>query len=239
MFGRALEWITEDWALKLTALVLAALLWTTVQAETPSEGELWTPVRVVNNDGDWLLSGPPRPDSIFVRYRGPWRQFLRLPSSRPQIVITFENVEDSVQVVRVNQSSVRVPPGLDVEPVGFSEDVRVEFDQVLTRLVPIATPVRGALPPGYELAGPLLVDPPVVRASGAGRMLARVDSLRLPVIDLQGRTRPDTLMVSIDTTGTGLIVSPRTVRVIVPVQTRLSDTTAIPLSRQPGQAPGG
>jgi hypothetical protein len=69
----------------------------------------------------------------------------------------------------------------------------------------------------------------MVRASGAGRNLARVDSLRLPPIDLGDRRTLDTMQLTIDTTGTGLVISPRTVRVIVPIRPILSDQQLPPV----------
>jgi hypothetical protein len=56
---RIIDWTTTDWALKLTALALAFLLWTTVRADAPGQWETDIPVRVVNNDADWVVADPP------------------------------------------------------------------------------------------------------------------------------------------------------------------------------------
>lgn len=229
MLQRLIAWTTADWALKLTALALAFLLWTTVQADAPGE---WVAnniqVRVVNNDPDWVVADAPTPSEVSVTFSGPYRELLRAASERPDIIVPVDQVSDSTEVYPLSVNRVRMPPGTpNTGVVGIQPGmVRVSFDRVMTRLIPVAVPLHGELAPGFELAGPVVVDPSVVRASGAGRNLARIDSLRLPPIDLRDRHGLDTLDITIDTTGTGLILSPRTVRVIVPVRPLLAEPGA-------------
>ncbi|HSJ23797.1 MAG TPA: hypothetical protein VK929_03865 [Longimicrobiales bacterium] len=226
MLQRILDWTATDWALKLTALALAFLLWTTVRADTPGQ---WATddieVRIVNSDADWVVAEPPTPRSVRVVFRGPYRELLRAASERPDIIVPVDVVNDSSETHVLRPNWIRMPTGtpnvdiVDIQP----STVRLEFDRVSTRLVNVAAPLRGELPAGFELLGPPELEPSVVRASGAGRMLSRTDTLRLPPIDLRDRRGIDTLELTIDTTGTGLIVSPRTIRVIVPVAPILED----------------
>jgi YbbR domain-containing protein len=235
MLQRAIDWMTTDWALKLTALALAFLLWTTVRADAPGMWETDIAVRVVNNDADWVIAEPPTPSEVRISLRGPYRELLRVASERPDIVAPVTNVTDSVQILTLSRDRVRMPPGTANIVVGEPRPdwVRATFDRVTTRLLAVSVPVRGEPPAGFTLAGPLEVDPAVVRASGAGRNLARVDTIRLPAIDLREHRGHDTLTVPIDTTGLGLIISPRTVRIIVPVQPILVDTAGISGVRVP------
>lgn len=227
MLQRIIDWTAADWALKLTALALAFLLWTTVRAETPGQ---WAAedveVRVMNTDADWVVADPPEPRMVRVVFRGPYRELLRTVSQRPDILVPIDEVNDSTEVITLRRNWVRLPPGTpSIDVVSISpEMVRLSFDRVATRLVPVAARLDGRLPQGYEFTGEPIVDPNVVRASGAGRNLAMIDSLRLPVIDVRDLRGPDTLELSIDTAGTGLVISPRTVRVIVPVRPILTDT---------------
>lgn len=228
MLRRAIEWTTTDWALKLTALALAFLLWTSVQADAPGE---WVAsaiqVRVVNNDPDWVVADAPSPNEVRVTFSGPYRELLRVASERPDILVPVDQVADSTELFPLSVNRVRLPPGTpNTTVIGIQPGmVRVSFDRVMTRLIPVAATLQRELPPGHELAGPIVVDPSFVRASGAGRSLSLIDTLRLPPIDLRERMSHDTLDMTIDTTGTGLILSPRTVRVIVPVRPQLVETT--------------
>jgi YbbR domain-containing protein len=224
---RIIDWTTADWALKVTALALAFLLWTTVRAEAPNQTVLDdVELRIVNNTADWIVADAPSPAAVRVVFRGPTRELLRFVTQQPDILVPINEVSDSVEVIPLSRNWVRLPPGTpSVDVLSISpEMVRLTFDRVATRLLPIATRLDGSLPQGFELMSAPEVDPVVVRASGAGRNLARIDSLRLPAIDLRDIRGVDTLELTIDTTGTGLIISPRNVRVIVPVRPILTDT---------------
>lgn len=230
MLQRIIEWTTTDWALKLTALALAFLLWTTVRADTPGQWETDVPVRVINNDADWVLADPPVPTHVRVVLRGPYRELLRAASERPEIVVPIDQVTDSLEDRPLYDHYVRMPTGTPGTRVATVQPgmVRLTWDRVATRLIPVTVQLVGEPATGFRLAGPPEIEPSVVRASGAGRNLARVDSLSLPPIDLRDRRSMDTLQMVIDTTGTGIIISPRTVRVVVPILPILSEDGPMP-----------
>jgi YbbR domain-containing protein len=228
---RVIDWATNDWALKLTALVLAFLMWVTVRADEPGQWSWEVPVRVVNNDADWVVAGPPVPSEVTLYLRGPYRELLRASSDLPEIIVPIQEVRDSSEVVQLRSNWVSLPTGTDQIAVieTLPSSVRIPFDRVSTRLIPVAAPLLGDPPPGYELIGDVIVEPSVVRAIGAGRAIARLDSVRLPPIDLRSVRTIDTLELTIDTTGSGLVISPRTVRVFVPVGPVATDTALLPI----------
>jgi YbbR domain-containing protein len=229
---RIIEWTATDWALKLTALALAFLLWTTVRADAPGQWETDVSIRIVNNDPEWVLAEQPEPRDIRIVLRGPYRELLRAASERPEMVMPVDQVDDSTETRNIYPHWVRMPAGTpntrvvgDVQP----NTVRLIWDRVNTRLIPVTAEVVGRPADGYTLAGPPEIEPNVVRASGANRNLSRIDSLRLPPIDVRDRRSQDTLVMSIDTTGTGIIISPRTVRVVIPIRPILSDQLLPPI----------
>ena len=233
MLRRLIAWTTHDWALKLTSLALAILLWATVRAEAPGQWEADIEVRVVNNDADWVVADKPNPSTVRVTFRGPYGELLRTASERPHVIVPVDQVNDTSEFHELRRNWVRMPPGTEqTEVAAFRPTgVRVTFDPVSTRLIPIAAVVQGEVPVGFRLSGPPQIEPAVVRASGARRDLMRIDSLRLPPVDLRDRRSLDTLELTIDTTGTGLIISPRTVRVVIPIRPILADTAAARVAR--------
>ncbi|MBX6362895.1 MAG: YbbR-like domain-containing protein [Gemmatimonadetes bacterium] len=224
------EWLIRDWSLKLAALGLAVLLWSLVKAD-----ELTTvivpavPVQVSLRDPAWELAAPPTPPEVSVSFTGPVREVARLATERPRIVVPVAEVQDSVDVTVLRSGWVQISGALsrtrvdDVRP----STVRLVFDRVAARLVPLALPMRGKLPPGHALTGRIVIDPAFVRVSGPARRLAQVDSIRLPALDLAHLRDTTTLRVGVDTSNLGLLVAPLHVRVTVPVG--LVDTTAAPL----------
>jgi YbbR domain-containing protein len=232
---RVLDWLFNDWALKLTALALAFLLWTNVRADEQMQLDGEITVRVVSTDADWMVAEI-MPITVSAVFRGPYRELLRIASEPPHIELDLAEVSDSTEIHLLRPNLVRMPPGTDrTQITDFNPtSVRISFDRVATRLIPLAVQVRGQPAQGLRMAGAAEIEPSVVRASGAGRRLNRVDSLRLPAIDLATRTAHDTVEITIDTVGTGLIISPRTVRVILPLQPVDSSLTPIPRARNGG-----
>ena len=239
MLQRLLDRLATDWALKLTALALAFLLWTNVRADEQMQWDADIEVRVMSADAEWVVADI-EPSSVNTVFVGPYRELLRTASERPQVILNLSEIEDSVHLQRLRADLVRMPPGTErTQVMGFRPNsVRIIFDRVSARLIPVAVQLRGQPAAGTRMSGPPLLEPNVVRASGPGRRLSRVDSLRLPYIDLTGRTDTDTLDVTIDTTGTGLILSPRTVRVILPIAPA-TDSMPLPLLGQPRGRDGG
>ena len=233
MLRRVIEWATNDWALKLTALVLAFLMWITVRADEPGQWSWEVPVRVINNDADWVVTGPPVPAEVTLYLRGPYRELLRASSDMPEVIVPVaaDEITDSTEVFQLRNSWVSLPSGTDrVEVIQLlPSSVRIPFDEISTRIIPVAAPLIGEPPPGYELIGDIVIEPVAVRAAGARRAIARMDSVRLPPIDLRSVRTYDTLELTIDTIGSGLIISPRTVRVFVPVGPVVADTAVTPI----------
>src|SRR5690606_34612721 len=101
---------TEEWGLKLMALVLAFLLWTVVQAEEPESAAIDN-VRVMvdNRDaGAWHLVGPPQPSTVTAVVTGPSRELLRVAVSSPRIIVPVDDVTDSVLVVPLSRDWIRL-----------------------------------------------------------------------------------------------------------------------------------
>lgn len=226
MRRRLIDALTNDVLLKLTAIGLAFLLWTTVTTPDPVTID-GIPVDVIVRDSGWSLRGGATPATVTIEMTGPLRQLVRVATERPALVVTVDQVSDSVQTVELRSSSLSLTAGM--------EDVRVEairpltvnlrFDRVTSRVVPLSIGLIGEPPAAYELAGPVTLDPPSVRATGPSRLLAELDTIRLEAVDLTQRIGTDTITLRIDQVPGGIAVDPLDVRVIVPLRPVPPDTT--------------
>jgi YbbR domain-containing protein len=216
---RQLKPWTSNLALKVTAVALAFLLWTVVKADNEVEIRD-VPVRADVRDADWVVVGDPIPRSVDVTFSGPIGELWRVRDEPPVVVVPVERVSDSTEVHILRNAYVRLGVGvqnLRVEAIR-PQTVQLQFERVATQLLPVAVRLAGAPRPGYELDGPVRIEPSMVRASGARSRLEATDSLRLPALDLTDRTRTDTVLLPIDTTGTALVVTPRQVQAIVRIR---------------------
>ncbi len=228
MLQRLLDTLTKDLLLKLTALGLAFLLWTLVKTDN-QVGIDEIPVQVMNRDAGWVLASEPEPPVVRVVFSGPVRELIRAAAERPSILVPLDNVTDSTEVVVLRPGWVALGKGLDNTRVDEIRPaaVRLSFDRVTSRLIPVAVTVLGAPPAGFELVGHVLLEPAAVRATGPTRALERMDSLRLPALDLTRHTVSDTIVVpldSLDRRNRAVVLSPQEVRMIVSIRAT-ADTT--------------
>ncbi len=233
--------LTRNWTIKVTALLLAVLLWTIVKAEeltrVPVEN---VPIEVALRDPGWMLASPPSPPTATVVFSGPLRELVRLAVARPRVVIPVDEVSDSVEVRQLRTGWVQLEGDLSRTR---TEDIRpgavlLTFERLTTRLVPVTVRTRDELPPGLELAAPIRARPPVVRVSGPRRAIEALDSVVTGPVELGGLRGSAAIRAPLDTAGLGgVILSPANVDVVVQVAPVAQDTAVL---GQPvdGRGPG-
>jgi hypothetical protein len=152
------------------------------------------------------------------------------------VLVPIDDVSDTTEVVLLHTNWVALGNRVtatrveDIRPTA----IRLRFDRVSTKTIPVAARIIGTPVPGFTVNGSILLDPSTIWASGASRRLEAIDSIRLPPIDLTQRTATDTFLLAIDTTGLGVIMTPREVRVIVPIGPLPRDTAGAGATDRPG-----
>jgi hypothetical protein len=112
----ALRWareaITFNWPIKLTALILAAVLWAVVAAEAPTTQLIAVPLTITPPRGRSLATPPPAVNVIFA---GTARDLLRLYATPPTIQRAIaDTVTDSTVVLHLSPDDVVIPSRIDV-----------------------------------------------------------------------------------------------------------------------------
>jgi len=119
-------------------------------------------------------------------------------------------------------------PGKPLRP----DTIRLRFEPLESKTLPVRVATRGTLPDGLVLALPIHTSPALVEVRGPAGDLDELDSVPLFPVDLTGLRSAANVPASVDTvTLAGLRVSPRDVNVllrVVPV-----DSQAVP--RDPGR----
>lgn len=218
---------TRNWKLKLAALILAILLWTSLRVEAMDRQSLPSvPVRVQLNDPQWALVSEPDPATVTVEFSGPARDLFSLRMDRPTVMVPVGQVSAADTTVLIRTEWVRLTdrPGVSVETVE-PRSVRLSFEPIQQAAVPLRLRVRGSLPDELALASPPAASPDFVRVSGPASQVQALDSVPLEAVDLSDVEGSGTRRVAVDTTGlTGTVISPGNVEVALTVEDRVEET---------------
>jgi hypothetical protein len=128
------DWVLHNWGLKLLALALSFLLWTTYTAEPVSEVGYALPLEFINVPRDVEIAGD-LPTQVQIRVRG--RPALLRRLSRADVGITVD-----LSGHKPGEALIQLTPDLVAAPYGATV-VRVSPSQVRVLLVPRRAPTEG------------------------------------------------------------------------------------------------
>ena len=201
----SLQWLTSNWRLKLAAFALATMLWVVLASDQVATRWLPVPVDVDVRDPELRLSADAAPQEVDVRFMGPGRELWELALSRPHLTLRLSDV-DGEQIFLLEPNMVQVPRGLavtaqDIRP----SSVRLEFEQLESREVPVRLRVSRGVREGYALTDSLAVRPARVRVTGTPAEIQGLDNLFTQPLDLSREEARFTRSVVLDTTGLGAV----------------------------------
>lgn len=233
----------RNWPLKLAAFGLALLLWAVVRVDAPTRQVLPAiPVRVLMSDPDWALAGDAVPSAVEVRLSGSTRELIRLAVNRPTIVVPVDEVTNQDTAVVLRREWIRLEgfPTVAVEDFQPSS-VRLAFERVASRSVPLRLTLSGTLPDGLALAAQPSPEPGRTRVSGPESRVNEIEWLDLRPIDLSEVSGPEALKVPVLVEGAaGLDVTPDTAVVAIRVEDtveRIVTGISVEAAMPPGLAP--
>ncbi|MBW3569912.1 MAG: YbbR-like domain-containing protein [Gemmatimonadetes bacterium] len=228
--------LAHNWRLKLAALGLALLIWAAVSAEQVTSQ--WIPVRVdpVVRDPEFVLTGPPDPAEVRVRFSGPGRELWELALDRPSLVLPLSEIGNR-RAFALDASMLRIPAGLSVNVQDIRPAVvRVDVERLASRVVPVRARLTEQSRQRYVVGDDLEVLPAEVRVTGPADRLAALDSVDTRRFDIVPDDSTFTHQVPLDTAGMdGLSFSRTRVRVSGPVDVRAERS----LGTVPVSVPGG
>jgi YbbR domain-containing protein len=232
VLSKVIRFFTQNTGLKLAALGLAILLWLAVTANEPQRAAFRNiPIQVDLQDPDWRLDQPPEPSSVTVTVQGPRGELVDLSGDPPRIVLPVERVNDTVESQVVSLQWVHLPAAMrDTRVLALRPDtIRLHYQRLDSKTLPVQVRTRGDLPDGYALALPINTNPATVEVRGVAAALAILDSVPLQPVDLTGIRSTTNVPTAIDTRGLdGLTFSPDEVNVVLRV---------LPADSQPGLQP--
>ena len=123
------KWLTENWALKLLALVLGFAFWAAFEGASNTEMLVTVPVEFLNVPPDMILSA--YPTEVQMRLRGPRTVLRNTP------LADFHVQMDLATLRGTDQQVLALSPGMAEVPAGV-EVVQINPREMVLSLVPSA-----------------------------------------------------------------------------------------------------
>jgi hypothetical protein len=194
--------LAEHWPVKLTALLLSAVLWAVVAAEEPSTQLVAVELDVSPPPGRTLAQRPPIVQAL---YTGPARELLKLLGQPPRIARAVpDTVRGNQFILDLAVEDLITPQGANVTAQEIQpRQVSIVLDDAIARTVPVFLRGTPAADSGFMLAGLPIVTPESVTVRGPAVFVVQVDAVgTVPIAwnDLRESIRQ---RVPLDTTALG------------------------------------
>ena len=175
----------DNLGLKLTALLLALLVYLNVYTDRPATLRMTFPVEFTDLPDSLSLSGPV-PAMVEAELRGTGKQMITLRVREPRLQLSLGGVGPGLYQRTLTASDLPVPEGITVTQLVGPPMIEATVEARAERVLPAAVHAQGHLANGVRWDGTVSLDPPKVLVSGPMSVLARLDSARLAPLDLTG-----------------------------------------------------
>lgn len=211
----------ENLGLKLLALLMAVLVYLNVYTDRPATMMLTFPIQFTEISDSLTLSGPV-PAAVQAEIRGTGKQLIRLRLTEPQVRISLAGVAAGrfERALASEDLPLGAHEGLEVERLVGPRMVELQLEKKSRRWLPVAVEVEGAPASGLHYGGDATLEPAVVSVTGPQKALARLDTVKLAAVRVDGRR--DTLRAEVGAAGLPdwCAMDPPTVRVTVVLRRR-------------------
>jgi hypothetical protein len=205
-------WVFANWPIKLTALVLAIVLWAVVTAEETVTQLVPVSLVVQPPEGRTVVEDLP---AVQARYRGTLRELLKLYENPPVIHKDIPATTGTSTGIQLSPDDLQ---GVDDADVAALEvlpgSILVVLDDIHRKTVPVISRVELRPQSGHEVFGSVRISPATVTIQGPAVLVTPFESANTIPFQRNGLTEPVDYTILIDTTGFGLVtVEPPQVRV--------------------------
>lgn len=189
-------WLFDNLGLKLTALLLAMLVYLNVYTDRPATMLLTFTLEYIGLPDSLTLSGP-SPAVVQAELRGTGKRLIGLRVKEPRLQLSLLGARIGRYERALSASDLPLPSdgSVTVENLIGPRVIEFEIDRKAHRDLPLALQIQGRPAPGFEWRGGALITPPMVRVTGPEQVLLALDTLRLATVRVDGKR--DTLRLQL------------------------------------------
>lgn len=196
--------IVDSWPLKLTALVLAAILWAAVAAQEETTQLVSVQLDVQLPDGRALMSEPPPVQAL---YSGTAREIIKLYAQPPVIRKTLpDTISGSQYTLELTLGELLAPDGAAVRAQRIEPRfVTVHLDDVIEKEVRVIEQVTIHLDSGYHILEQLTISPERITIRGPQAQVEGIEAVFTVPLELEHVRDPIRRSLAIDTSALGTV----------------------------------
>jgi hypothetical protein len=177
------RYVAYNFGLKLLSLALAVGLWLGLAKDPVTEIALDIPIEFHGLPDNMVVSSPDVYQA-HIWLRGPERLIHRLSPSDVHAEMSVSAIRPGQHIFDLSAQNIHEPTGIEVVQVVPSQ-FHLEFDERVSRRVPVQPRVVGAPAPGYQLSRVVTV-PETVAISGPKKHVEAVEAATTDPIDITG-----------------------------------------------------
>lgn len=186
--------LTHNLGWKLASLVLAVMLWLAVVGQQELVTIQAVPILYRNLPRGMILTSE-APGDVRAEMRGPSGKMTQAALSEAFLALDLSGVTGpGEQTFTLSSTDFSLPQGVSFLRAVPSQ-VRLRFDRIASREVPVRVRLQGPPPPGYRLAGQE-VTPTLVRISGPEARVNGIEGAETDMIDVRAMTQTTEVKVN-------------------------------------------
>jgi YbbR domain-containing protein len=187
------EFFLENWSLKITALLLALILWLFIRGEPSPSSVVRIPIQVQLPSQMEVTSE--RPTMIEVTMRGAAFSNVWFGRPLPNCIVNLQDAKEGEHTVQLNTDNIQVPKGAGIEVLQVNPTrALIVLQQTISKLVPISAPIRGEPARGFEIYGKQL-KPSSIIITGPRSHIEPVREILTEVISLRDQNQSSRFFV--------------------------------------------
>lgn len=169
--------LRENWILKITAILLAWILWLFIQGEKGTVATVTVPVKFDMRE-DMIVSKGLLSDVQVV---------VRGASQDLECWISLRGREEGINTIALGEENIRYPKGLGTEVIQVNpSQVVFTLEKKIQKTVPIKVPVGGQVAKGLEIYE-TIPDPSKVTIEGPRSQIEPLEEIPTEAITLDGQ----------------------------------------------------
>jgi YbbR domain-containing protein len=202
----------ENFGLKVSAVLIAVLLWLFVTWRGQSEVSFEIPVEFKDVPvGLGIVSSSAKSANVTVK--GQDRIMKSLRPSDIRVLVDMGKARKGEGNYHINKDDVKLPYAMTVTSVDPST-IRVRLDETVTKSVPVKASITGSPDPGYYVKA-VDVEPKNIVIQGLKTEVRKISEVGTDQMDISGINSTQTQELNIDAAGANIKPEREKVRVTV------------------------